>query len=823
MRRIPSGSKPRWPRRRTVLAGAVVVAGLVAGAWWIERSPPAAAGDPPAAARVPATASASAYPRPGPGLNLLAAEASPYLQLHAENPTEWYPWGDAAFERARREDKLVFLSVGYSTCYWCHVMEREVFADPVIAAQLAKDFIAIKVDREERPDVDEIYMQATHILTGSGGWPNSVFLTPDGKPFFAGTYFPPEDARGRPGFPSVLARLVDVWRGEREKVERVAAQVAEGIARIADQGAKGGTPPPPEVSLRSALDALGQSYEAEHGGFGRRTKFPRPPALELLLTALERESNPKLLGMLVHTLDEMAFGGIYDHLAGGFHRYSTEPTWSIPHFEKMLYDNAQLLSVYARAYTLTGQPLYRDVVTQTIAYLDREMSHPEGGFFSAQDAQVGGSEGASYVWTRDEIREVLGDRAGAFLDVYELVPMREHPGGGVLRVGLPLAPKLARYEAENAAELLQRFAPDRAQLLARRAERPQPLRDDKVLVAWNALAIRGLLDASAALDDPAPRERAARAARFLLARLRSDDGTLGRSYIAGQVREEGVLDDYAFLADALFDLHRATGDDAWLSESRAIADRMLTRFSDPEGYGLFLTPAHSTLLLRPKPFDDSALPSGNSVAYRVLAALAAETGDSRYRDAADGIVRAAAPLLERAPSSLGITVAARIADAARRPALAAAAPSPSAPGSGGTGVEAQRERFRMPSSADHVRAALILATAPERQLRVRLAVADGWHVNAHPASLPFLIPTTVEPAAPDGAPALRVEYPEGQALRPAFAPEAIQVYEGTVEFPVPLTDGEPAPERVAVRFQACDHQICLPPSRIELALDGATP
>ncbi len=821
MARVSRGFQARWPRRRTALAGAAVVAGL-AGAWWLERSPLAAEGDPPAAAPAAASAPVSAYPRPGPGLNLLAAEASPYLQLHARNPTEWYPWGEAAFERARREDKLVFLSVGYTTCYWCHVMERQVFSDPGIAAQLAKDFIAIKVDREERPDVDEIYMQATHLLTGSGGWPNSVFLTPDGKPIFAGTYFPPEDAHGRPGFPRVLAGLVDVWRGEREKVERVAAQVADEIARIADLGAVGGTPPAPEVSLRAALDALEQSYEPEHGGFAQRTKFPRPPALELLLTALESESNPKLLGMLVRTLDEMAFGGIHDHLAGGFHRYATEPTWSIPHFEKMLYDNAQLLGIYARAYTLTGRPLYRDVVTRTMAYLEREMSHPEGGFFAAQDAQVDGVEGASYVWTREEIRAVLGERADAFLDVYEVAPMREHPGAGVLRVGLPLAPKLAGPDAANASELLQRFAPDRAQLLARRAQRPQPLRDDKVLVAWNALAIRGLLSASAALGDPAPRERAERAARFLLARLRTDDGALGRAYIAGQVREEGVLDDYAFLADALFDLYRATGNAAWLGESRAIADQMLTRFSDPEGYGLFLTPAHSTLLVRPKPFDDNELPSGNAAAYRVLAALASETGEARYRAAADDIAMAAAPLLERAPSSLGVLVAARVADAARSPSLAAAAPAAS-PGSDETGAEAKRERFRMPSSADHVRASLIVDSAPSRRLLVRLAVDDGWHVNAHPASLPFLIPTTVEPAGADGTRKLSVEYPAGHALRPAFAPEAIQVYEGAVELPVSLAGPDPAPERIAVRFQACDHQICLPPSRIELALDGAAP
>ncbi len=762
-----------------------------------------------------ARAPAESYPRPGPGLNLLALEASPYLQLHARNPVDWYPWGEAALARARAEDKPIFLSVGYSTCYWCHVMEREVFSDPEIASLMNAYVVSIKVDREERPDVDEIYMQATQLLTGGGGWPNSVFLTPEGKPFYAGTYFPPEDGPGRPGFPRVLAGLRDAWVNQREKVLRVAGELAERIAILSDLGAKGGNANPPSSSdvLRHALDALAQDYEPKHGGFGSRMKFPRPPALELLLSALERERDPERVAILTHTLDEMALGGIYDHLAGGFHRYATEPTWSIPHFEKMLYDNAQLVGVYARAYALTGRPLYRRVVEETVAYLDREMSHPEGGFASAQDAEVGGKEGASYVWSRDEVERVLGaERAKAFLSVYELVPMHENPGFGVLRVRLPVE---SSSGAGNVATLLGHFDDERAALLAARSRRPQPLRDDKVLAAWNGLAIRGLVQAGESLDQPAYVQRAARAANFVLARLATEDGSLRRSYIAGQARERGVLDDYAFLAEALLALHRATGESRWLHRARGIADGMLARFHDAERGGFYLTEGDSNLLVRPKPFEDSELPSGNAVALRALGALADATGEARYREAAAGVAGAAAPLLRQSPWGL----AAMVAALGPQPSGASAtvAKAGKAPSNATSKINAGSE-FRLPRSEDHVHASLTRRDGDPAQLVVRLAIDEGWHVNANPASLPFLIPTAVEVR---GAEAV-IRYPEGRALRSEFAPEEILVYEGTVEIPMILESGA-SPAQVALRYQACDERICLPPARAELAVEAAAP
>ncbi len=763
----------------------------------------------------PSRAPTSGYPRPAAGQNLLALEPSPYLQLHAHNPVNWYPWGEAAFERARTENKPIFLSVGYSTCYWCHVMEREVFSDPEIAALMNTNFVAVKVDREERPDVDDVYMQATHLLTGSGGWPNSVFLTPDGRPYYAGTYFPPEDAFGRPGFPRVLAAIQLAWSTEREKVESAADRATERIQAMTDLSMRGEAPVPPIPELmRSALASLAASYEPEHGGFSQRTKFPRPPALALLTASLENETAPDRLDMLTHTLDEMALGGIYDHLAGGFHRYTTESTWSIPHFEKMLYDNAQLVGVYARAYALTRRPLYRRVVEETVRYLDREMSLPEGGFASAQDAEVDGHEGASYVWRREEIERVLGaERAKAFFSVYELAPTREDPGEGVLRVHIDAKSRTGRGRPPDPAAALAELDADRAALLATRAERTQPLRDDKALVAWNALAIRGLVEAARALDQPALVERAEQVAHFLLARLRAEDGSLRRSYIAGQAREAGVLDDYAFLADALVELHGATREPTWLAKARELADTMLERFADPKGGGLFLTPEGHRLLVRPKPFDEGEMPSGNAAALRALQSLARATGDSRYTDAASGIVAAAAPLLRDAPSALATMVAALSREPATSVARATTRSS-SESGSGDAAV-ADRAAFRLPKSEDHVRVSARASTGDP--LVVQVQIDPGWHIQANPASLPFLVPTELDLGS-SGADAA-IDYPVGRELRSEFTRETIRVYDGQLEISVRLrADAEP-PGRLALRFQACDDKLCLPPSRTELALE----
>jgi uncharacterized protein len=757
------------------------------------------------AAPSPGVSAPSAYHRPGPGVNLLALEASPYLQLHARNPVDWYPWGEEAFARAKAEDKPVFLSIGYSTCYWCHVMEREVFSNAEIAALMNEHFISIKVDREERPDIDQVYMAATQILTGSGGWPNSLFLTPDGKPFYAGTYFPPEDRGGRPGFPRVLRGLGSAWSEDRPKLLATAEQVADRMERglASGAGSQPGAAPPRNPlggsALGEAVMQLGRSFDPEQGGFGRGAKFPRPAALELLLVAAERQRGGVAESMLTRTLDAMALGGIYDQLGGGFHRYATEPTWSIPHFEKMLYDNAQLVGLYARAYAVFGRPLYRRVAEQTIGYLEREMRHPEGGFFSAQDAEVDGDEGASYLWTRAEIEAVLGaERADAFLGVYELAPMPGGAGRGVLRVRPALA-------AEGAADL-ERFDADRAKLLERRSRRPQPLRDDKVLAAWNGLAIRALVQAANALGEPRFLALAEQAARSVVGRMLAEDGSLARSYVAGQRRERGVLDDYALLADGLLALHGATGDERWLRQAEGLADTLLARFSDEADGGFFLTSADTGLLVRPKSFEDGEIPSGSGVALRVLLTLSARTKQGRYGEAAARSAAAAAPMLREAPQALSETVIALVERGRAGAEQTAAASAPRPPAS------------RLPRSEDHVRVSIAPGSA-RSELVVRLALDGGWHVNANPASLPYLIPTSVEVPTSPAVPG-EVHYPEGRPFHPAFARDALLVYEGTVEIPVVLGRSE-APASLAVRFQACDLTLCLPPARVEIPVERA--
>jgi hypothetical protein len=733
----------------------------------------------------------------------LATEASPYLQLHAHNPVDWYPWGDEAFARARAEDKPIFLSVGYSTCFWCHVMEREVFSNREIAAVMNEHFINIKVDREERPDIDEIYMVATHLLTGRGGWPNSVFLTPDGEPFFAGTYFPPEDKGGRPGFPRVLESLNDAWENRRGTILKTAAQIRKQIeAQTAAPPAADISFAPKQLLVRAARQ-LEQGYEPEHGGFSERTKFPSPPKLEVLLAAHQAGANARALEMLTHTLDEMALGGVYDQLAGGFHRYSTERTWSVPHFEKMLYDNAQLLGLYARAFEITGRPLYRQVTLDIANYLEREMKHPKGGFYAAQDAEVDGHEGKSYLWTRLQIESLLGSkRAADFLSVYRLAPV---PGGdgGALRVSVPIEPALKQHQAKNAAELLAGFAKDRAVLLKARQQRKQPLRDDKVLAAWNGLAIRGLVEAARATNRPDLRKLAESAANFVLERLLDEDGALHRSYISGQVREAGVLEDYAYLADALIALHSATDNPRWLTAARELADRMLRDFEDTTSGGFYLTSGSPDLFARPRRIADNVEPSGAGVALRVLLALADRTAEPRYSEAAARTTRSFGSSFERSPAAVGSAVL----------ALATAAPE-----SVTSKVAASRttRSQEIPRSEDHVRIGARRA-ADDGSLVVSVTIDPGWHINANPASMPFLVPTTVEIEGSEQA--LAIEYPEGTPFAPSFSPEAISTYQGAIEIPLVLdSSGSDSATGIAVRYQACDETRCLSPAVSRIGL-----
>ena len=751
-----------------------------------------------------ATTSSPSKIEPGAKRNHLAGEASPYLQLHVYNPVDWYPWGEEALARARLEDKPIFLSVGYSTCYWCHVMEREVFSNAVIAKQMNESFINIKVDREERPDIDEIYMKATQLLTGSGGWPNSIFLTPGGKPFFAGTYFPASDSRGRQGFPTILARLSSRWKNERSEIDARADRVAASISSAFRSGDTPAASFDPMQLLARGVASLVRRYDAQYGGFSKSRKFPSPPQLELLLAAHQRKVPGRAGEMLRKTLDEMAYGGIQDQLAGGFHRYTVERTWSVPHFEKMLYDNGQLLGLYARAYRTFGDPLYRRVAEDVAAYLAVEMTHPMGGLYSAQDAEVDGEEGDSYVWTAPQIEALLGaDSARSFLAAYELVPV--HRGGhgpGALRLRRPQDPG-------QVVSLIDRFAKSRATLLAARSRRAQPLRDEKVLAAWNGLAIRGLVDAGVELSRREYIDQAARAAHFVLSRLQDPDGRLHRSFVAGSQREDAVLDDYAFLADGLIALHAATGDRRWLTSARSLADRMIAEYEGPPGTGFYLSrasPEGDGLFVRPRVLADNVRPAGNTVALRVLRDLAMITGDERYHAAAARTLAALGSMFEQAPSAVATAVR----------ALAVGPQLPAPPLAKQTGSRPPTPLDRLPTGRDFVQSEVRRAPGAPSELLVRLTIQQGWHVNANPASLDFLIPTRVAAADPNNR--VDVVYPGGANYHPRFSLEPLEVYQGEIDIRVrPASPLGPGAE-LDLTFQACDDTTCLPPETLRLAI-----
>jgi len=574
--------------------------------------------------------------------NRLAAETSPYLLQHAHNPVDWYAWGDEALARAKAEDKPIFLSIGYAACHWCHVMERESFEDEETAHRLNEGFIAIKVDREERPDLDAIYMDAVQQMTGGGGWPMSVFLTPDGRPFYGGTYFPDQPRHGLPSFRQVLAGVSEAWRERREEVEQAGTALLGSItAAVRPAGDEGLT----ALVLEEALAAIERGFDARTGGWGGSPKFPQPMMIELLLRravaaggaggATPADDRP--LAIARRSLDAMAAGGIHDQLGGGFARYATDSIWLVPHFEKMLYDNAQLARAYVHAWQLTRDPRYRDVATHTLVFMERDLLTADGGFAASLDADTAGVEGATYVWSLAEIESLLGDAAPEFCRAYGVTADGNWEGHNILsRVG-------------DGDESRLRAARD--VLFAARQKRPQPTRDDKVLTAWNGLAIAAFADAAAAFDEPRLAAVAARAADLLLTRVRDADGRLSRSWKDGRALHAGTLEDYTFLCDGLLALYQATFDERWFVAARSLADAVLAHFADPAGGFFDTADDHESLITRPKGLQDNAIPSGGAMAAEVLLRLAAFTGDARYRDAAESALRGALPYARRYPTA----------------------------------------------------------------------------------------------------------------------------------------------------------------------------
>jgi hypothetical protein len=544
-------------------------------------------------------------------MNRLAQETSPYLLQHAHNPVDWYAWGEEAFERARAEDKAILLSVGYSACHWCHVMERESFEDAATAELMNEHFVNIKVDREERPDVDAVYMDAVVALTGQGGWPMTVFLTPDGEPFFGGTYYPPEPRHGMPAFPQLLLAIAEAYRDRRGDVARQAGVLVQTLQEGASR--RPSREPLSSDLVREAVRVLRAQYDQRWGGFGHAPKFPPASVLELLLRADE-------LDLVRGTLDGMAAGGMYDLVGGGFHRYSVDERWLVPHFEKMLYDNALLVPAYLHAWLVTGEPRYRGVVEQTVEYVLRELRLDGGGFASAQDADTDGVEGLTFTWTPDEIARP------------ELLQPFEH-GRFILR-----------------GELSD---DERAELLARRGERPQPLRDDKAIAAWNGLMLAALAEAGRRLEREDWLDAARGLAGFLLGPL-SDGERLHRTWRDGVAKGTGYLEDYANVAHGLYELHVATGESRWLHEARRLAVLAVELFADDEHGGFFLTPADGeALVARQKDVDDNPTPSGSSMLAFVLLRLARLWGDDDLERRAAGALRLVRDALPRAPQALG--------------------------------------------------------------------------------------------------------------------------------------------------------------------------
>lgn len=573
--------------------------------------------------------------------NHLINESSPYLLQHAHNPVDWYPWGEEAFAKARQENKPVLLSIGYSACHWCHVMAHESFEDEDIAQLMNELFVNIKVDREERPDLDQIYMNAVQMMTHHGGWPMTVFLTPDGVPFYGGTYFPPQDRYNMPGFPRVLISVAEAYRDRQTDIAETGASLLNELRRLSEPSA---TPNPIDAELLDAAYAgMVRTYDSLNGGFGGAPKFPPAMALEFLLRTYVRTGKQDALDMVEHTAEKMAYGGIYDQLGGGFHRYSTDSKWLVPHFEKMLYDNALLSRLYLHYFQVSQAPLARETAEGILDYVLREMTNPAGGFYSTQDADSEGHEGKFFVWDLAEIKSVLGEEAAVFNAYFNVTAGGNFEGKNILNVN----PSATRPSAESLRKLFEV-----------REQRIKPDRDEKILTAWNGLMLASFAEAGVILNRTDYTEAARRNADFILSNLRKD-GFLLRTYKDGVAKFNAYLEDYAFFIEGLVTLYETTGEFRWLKEALALTDRMIEEFWDEEGAGFFFTgKSHENLIVRSKDYFDNAIPSGNSVAANALLRLSLLTDNQRYRELAQAVLGEMADSVRRYPSGFGYALSA---------------------------------------------------------------------------------------------------------------------------------------------------------------------
>jgi len=822
-----------------------------------DEKPPAA---PPAGVKPAATAPADEPPVAPPA----ERESSPYLLMHAHNPIQWYPWGPEAFETAREQNKPVFLSIGYSSCYWCHVMEREVFSSKKIADYMNEHYICIKVDREERPDVDEIYMTSLIVyqqaagIGGGGGWPLSMFLDAAGNPVAGATYLPPEDTPdGRVGFLTAAQRIHDLWTNNREAVDRTSAMLAREVRRLSGISMLAEPRELNEELLKTVADGIRAQYDPVWGGvdFNPRrpegSRFPNVPRLAFLLDYASRRSDAELLAIVRHSLDSLARGGIRDHLGGGYHRYSTERTWTIPHFEKMLYDQAQLLEIHSRAALLQPNSLDQQVIDELVQFLRREMLLPDGGFCSALDAETNAIEGEFYVWTEAEIRNLLPDDSEElFLTTYGFSEPQDFEHGRILR----LPPKQPQPDATSSEQL----ARCRQLLLDARSKRPRPFLDDKVLTEWNALMIQALAVSGRLPGRSDDLQLAENAARFLLKNLRDDSGLLLRSWRSGKPGPRAVLDDYACLVSALLELHTTTSGNEWLTAAETLMEQQIRLFHDPEQKAFFFTAHdHEKLIARTCSPYDSVSPSGNSLTVRNLIRLGKQhpeyitiardllgrfsgtVGDSPASCA--GLALAIQDLLSTAPQNNAAlprrAVPQYLLTRLTLPQTRKQEPSPAAPAS--TRGKASPESLK-PASASipaedlqdidgvdkPVRAVLYpmfdkLPRGGKCPVAIQLTIANDWHINANPPAPDNLIPTEIKLTSPHKVRLTRVKYPDHHEFQPPGTSDVLHVYDGKVMIYILL---ETDPEETAteaelnfeLRYQACSGDTCLPPDKMRL-------
>jgi len=605
--------------------------------------------------------------------NRLAGETSPYLLQHAHNPVDWYPWGDEAFEKAKQEDKPVFLSIGYSACHWCHVMERESFEDAATAELLNRDWVSIKVDREERPDIDSIYMTAVQMMTGHGGWPMSMFLTPDGEPFYGGTYFPPQDRHGLPSFRKVLSHLGHMYREERDQLVGTAAELRSALKRATD--VTGASQPLGPAELDAAALSVAAAFDPVHGGFGSAPKFPPSMTLDFLMQACERDGDDQLRDVVLVTLSKMAGGGMYDQIGGGFHRYSVDQRWLVPHFEKMLYDNALLARLYVRAWQWTKDESFRRIANETLGFVAREMTSPEGGFYSTLDADSEGEEGKFYVWSRSEVTKILGENEGRmFCALYDVSERGNWEGANIPNIPRPVE-DVAADLGVSVESLVDVASRGKCALYGVREKRVWPGRDEKILAGWNGWMLAAFSEAAMAFGDENHLGVVRRNAEFLSTTMMRD-GRLYRNFKGGRLTIPGLLEDYAGVAWGMLSAFEATGDERWLETSRELVEAILERFVDDESVGFFDTPIdHEKLITRPRDLFDNATPSGNSVAVHVLLRLAILYGEERYSTLAERTIESIAPLAVRHPQGFGFLLAsAEFASASRKEIVVTGSP-----------------------------------------------------------------------------------------------------------------------------------------------------